>query len=35
MILSRAARILYGNEVGMEKLKQIDWLELFILMMLT
>jgi len=24
MILSRAARILYGNEVGMEKLKQID-----------
>jgi len=24
MILCRAARILYGNEVGMEKLRQID-----------
>ena len=25
VILNRAARILYGNEVGLEKLKQIDW----------
>jgi len=25
VILSRAARILYGNEVGLEKLRQLDW----------